>query len=363
MYFTKRSLLLVPLISVICFSLPAQNFYIPVFQDLTGQELIDSIQKKYKTFSLLTYSTCRDTLFSKIDAKNDSLECIYTGMKRFLPPGLDPTDAVLLNGQPNGINTEHAYPQSKGASGYGRSDMHILYPSRVKTNTVRSNNPFREIPDNETDIWFFNTLEMNSQPLTNKDAYSESTTTFFEPRESSKGDLARSVFYFFTLYNFDAVQADPDFFNLQKADLCSWHFKDPVDSVEWIRNFKISQYQGNLNPFVLDCSLASRLYCDNISDFCRSLSGIKSEIKNSFTCTVYPNPGNGLINLTHPYGPGKMHLKIHSVSGSTLHELTAYTDSNSVVFQLRDHIPGLYFIQFLHENAPIAHLVKYILLP
>ena len=363
MNITIRFFSFILLIAINCLNLQAQNLFIPVFPDLSGQELMDSIQKEYKSFSLLTYSTCRDTLFSKIDAKHDSLECIYTGMKRYLPPGVDPTDAVLLNGQPNGINTEHAYPQSKGASGYGRSDMHILYPARVKTNTARSNNPLKEIPDAETKIWYFNTQELSSPPLTNRDAYSESTSSFFEPRELSKGDLARSVFYFYTLYNFDAIQADPEFFNLQKADLCSWHYNDPVDSVEWLRNIKISQYQGNLNPFVLDCSLASRLYCDHISDFCRTLSDLAPEINFSSMCKVFPNPGHGMINLSHPYGSGHVRLTILSASGNMLQEGSSFSQTNSLNFVMQDQPPGLYFIQFLHEKATHAHVFKYILLP
>ncbi|HAW05426.1 MAG TPA: endonuclease I, partial [Saprospirales bacterium] len=107
----------------------AQYDHISVFSHLNGDDLYEEIVDTYKPDVVLTYGMARDTMFSKIDGVNDSLECIYTGMKRYLIPGEDPTQAVYLDGAPNGINTEHSYPQSKGASdGNARSDMHHLYP-------------------------------------------------------------------------------------------------------------------------------------------------------------------------------------------------------------------------------------------
>jgi len=295
-----------------------QYAHIPVFEQLSGKQLLDSLVVRYKSYALMSYSDCRDTLFSKIDMVNDSLECIYTGMKRYLPPGEDPTTAVLMNGQPNGINTEHAYPQSKGANGYGRSDLHHLYPTRIKANTDRMSNPMGEIKDSETRIWYYLTTELTSPPATNRDLYSESITTRFEPRESVKGDIARSIFYFYTMYRHDANSADPLFFNSQLSDLCSWHYYDPVDQKEWDRTHKIAQYQGNVNPYVLDCSLVSRAFCNNLSQECEYIT---STSKNSkilkLDVQIYPNPSTGTINIQFNDNiPNEsMDIKIYDISG------------------------------------------------
>ncbi|MFZ1705486.1 MAG: endonuclease [Saprospiraceae bacterium] len=338
----------------------AQQLHLSILPDLEGQELLDSLVSRYKTYQLLPYSICRDTLFSKIDVVQDSLECIYTGMKRYLPPGVDATEAVLLNGQANGINTEHTYPQSKGAEGYGRSDMHILYPSRVRTNSNRLNNPFGDIDDGVTQTWYYLTNEMSSPPSVNRNAYSESTSTKFEPRESVKGNIARSVFYFYTMYHGDAINADPNFFNLQVQDLCKWHFEDAVDSTEWKRTFGINEYQKNINPFVLDCSLAARTYCQNISDVCALLSDTKNEklIRSEFK--LYPNPGVELIILEHSLGSGNYAVYVNDLHGKTVSTQHGFSDQNSIQITLPYLPNGVYFIHFQHDKDAKFHVFKYI---
>lgn len=352
------------LLALFVFSQPSiqgQFQHESVFKDLRDQQLFDSLVKNYKTYSLLTYSVCRDTMFSKIDAVNDSLECIYTGMKRYIPPGADPTDAVLLNGQPNGINTEHAYPQSKGASGYGRSDMHILYPSRVRTNSNRLNNPFGEIPDQQTTTWFYLTNELSFPPVINRDAYSESTSALFEPRERVKGNIARSIFYFYTMYRTDAINADPTFFPLQVNDLCAWHFADPVDSTEWVRNQKIRSYQGNTNPFVLDCSLAARLYCPALSETCEKLVFVLDNKTDKLK--LFPNPGNGQVSIT-PVTPNSVYtLSVYTVHGRKVLSLSGMTSGTTAEIPLGDVPPGFYLIHFHDETNHFSAVFKYILTP
>lgn len=338
-----------------------QTLHEPVFKELRDQPLFDSLFSKYKSYSLLPYSICRDTLFSKIDAVNDSLECIYTGMKRYIPPGADPTEAVLLNGQPNGINTEHAYPQSKGAGDYGRSDMHILYPSRVRTNSNRSNNPFADIEDQLTTTWYYLTNELAFPPVNNRDAYSESTSTLFEPRESVKGNLARSVFYFYTMYRADAMNADPNFFNVQVNDLCRWHFNDPVDSTEWRRNQKILFYQGNVNPFVLDCSLAARLYCADISDACEKLVSVK---ENSIEdITLFPNPGDGHVTITPVSDHSICRLSVYNLQGKKIFSASASSHGKSLMFSIKNLPAGFYLFHLADESGQLSKIFRYILIP
>ena len=182
------TLLLIPMLVV------AQYDHISVFSHLNGDDLYEEIVDTYKPDVVLTYGMARDTMFSKIDGVNDSLECIYTGMKRYLIPGEDPTQAVYLDGAPNGINTEHSYPQSKGASdGNARRYMHHLYPSRSQTNNDRGSKVFDESNDFQTSIWYRNMTEQGNVPGSNIDEWSELGNNLFEPRESVKGDILKNV--------------------------------------------------------------------------------------------------------------------------------------------------------------------------
>lgn len=265
-----------------------------VFPDQEGDALMTLLVDEYKVLKELSYSKARDTMFSKVDAVDDMLTGIYTGMTLFLDPNLDPTQAVFMNGMDNGINTEHSYPRSKGAeNGNARADMHHLYPSRIKTNNARGSRKFAEINDANTQTWYRDMQELSSIPSSNIDEYSELTADAFEPRESVKGDIARSVMYFFTMYRQQAMSADPNYFESMRETLCDWHYLDPVDEVEWQRTWKIAEYQeGKANPFVLDCSLASRMYCNTISEQCQIVDVEETDLLD---WSISPNPVNDLL--------------------------------------------------------------------
>ena len=98
-----------------------------------------------------------------------------------------------MNG--SGINLEHIWPQSKGAGDGtdGQSDMHHLAPSRVDVNSMRANNPFDEIPDNQTVKWYYLEESLMSTPAMMIDSYSEADNIRFEPREDRKGDIPKFI--------------------------------------------------------------------------------------------------------------------------------------------------------------------------
>lgn len=237
-----------------------------LYPTLEGEELLQAIQADYTPNLPLSYAQARDTLYANIDSDQDSIHAIYTDFTVYLPPNQDPTAALFSAG----INTEHIYPQGRGATDGTppHRNMHNLAPARVDVNQARGNLPFAEIPDNQTDVWYVDNTMQQSIPSQNIDAYSESTNFAFEPRESVKGDMARAVFYIHAIYR-DQVQAvDATFFSEQQADLCAWHFQDPADANEKTRSQQIAAYQdGKENPFVIDCTLAQRLYCQSYDCF------------------------------------------------------------------------------------------------
>ena len=213
----------------------------------------------YKTSTTLGYTNARDTMYSVIDLHDDSLlTCVYSGFTVALDPSLDPsTDAYQ-----KGINCEHTWPQSMGADVEPqKSDMHHLFPCKDNVNSSRGNDPYAEIPDQDTDKWYRLDYYLTTIPTEYIDEYAEKendSPQSFEPRENHKGDAARAMFYFYAIYN---DVADTNFWNVQKDVLLQWHYADPVDLWEYDRSNQIATYQDDIpNPFVLDSTLAKRVW-------------------------------------------------------------------------------------------------------
>ncbi|SVE04912.1 uncharacterized protein METZ01_LOCUS457766, partial [marine metagenome] len=110
----------------------------------------------------------------------------------------------------------------------------------------------------QTTTWYWQDSQTSSMPSSNIDEYSENHGSYFEPREDQKGDIARTVFYFYTMYS---DMADVGFFEEQKEILKTWHEQDPASEEETNRTWAIAGYQQNKpNPFILDATLIERAY-------------------------------------------------------------------------------------------------------
>ena len=295
---TRRSSAAVSIL-LLCFALlPGKGIsqvHQNVFPGLTGTALLDALQANYSATGQLDYGIARDTMFLNVWRKNGKLACQYTNFEVNLPDGVDPTEFAF----DQGINTEHLYPRSKGAgSGNANADMHHLYPTRENVNSDRASNQFEDLDDNVTNTWYYlDQTRTSPPPVSERDNYSEATRSRFEPREIRKGDIARAMMYFYTIYRDEARADDPNFFFLQQETLCNWHDLDPVDQEEYIRSQKIATYQGNENPFVLDCTLASRMgYCSEVSQACRLVNNDESAFAK--TPSAFPNPTTGELILT-----------------------------------------------------------------
>ncbi len=242
-----------------------------VFPSETGETLIISLQGAYTPSSVQTIDAAQDLLFGTIDQSSngtvDGVYGVYTGF--FVPldgdPSSDPSDDVnnFPDQQTIGINVEHTWPQSKGAgSGAPQANMHHLFPTKLNVNFARASFPFGEIADGQTSVWYRDVSSTTSIPPQDIDEYSELLSgQYFEPREDHKGNVARAMFYFYTIYRSSADAADPAFFPLQKSTLRAWHDADPVDGNELARNTAVAGYQsGKTNPFIDDETLVYRAY-------------------------------------------------------------------------------------------------------
>lgn len=246
------------LIGLIALQLQAQFFVEPC---KFGQPLITALQGQYTPTNYQGYGPARDILYSQVDNVGNNLSCVYTGFTVTLDPAADPSQSAFQNGA--GLNAEHIYPQAKGAgSEPERGDMYNLYPCKVNVNSDRGNCRYNDIADSDTETWYYLGNSQSSIPSSNIDAYSERDTEDcqWEPREEMKGNIARTVFYFYATYQSTADGDDPNFFPSQKDILLQWHYQDPPDARERRRDSLIHQIQGNHNPFVLDSSLARRAF-------------------------------------------------------------------------------------------------------
>ena len=239
------------------FTVNAQTYIHP---GVYGDDLHELISNEYTTSFTLGYSSARDTMYSIIDSNEGSVSCIYTDFSVDLIPGADPSITMYEGG----INCEHSWPQSMGASSEPmKSDLHHLFPCKDNVNSSRSNNPYADIPDYLTDSWFYLDQTLNDIPAENtihnfSESYTSSNEDRFEPKENSKGDIARAMFYFNTIYS---SIADQDFFNLQKNILFEWHYNDIAIEPEINRTWIIASYQNDIpNPFVIDPTLVWRIY-------------------------------------------------------------------------------------------------------
>ena len=234
---------------------------IPLSQDVIGEglyedELIDFLRENYKTSTTLGYTDARDTMYLRIDRIDGQVKGVYTNYTVDLPDtGVDPSTHLYENG----MNCEHVWPQSLYEEGEPlKSDMHALRPCKDNVNSARGNKPFNEISDSQTITWYWQDSQTSNIPSSNIDEYSENHGTYFEPREDRKGDIARTMFYFYTMYS---EVADNDFFEEQKEVLKAWHEQDPANEDEITRTWGIAGYQQNKpNPFILDESLIWRAY-------------------------------------------------------------------------------------------------------
>lgn len=194
----------------------------------------------------LNYNEARVFMYGFIDNKQSFIECVYSGYELILPYGTKTTF-------PDPINCEHTIPQSFFKNALDKemmkTDLHHLYPVLKRWNSTRSNNPYSDIDDENTVKWMIDdTFLKNKRPTKDIDKYSEYFNKMFEPREEHKGNVARAIFYFYTVYEGDMISPietliDPD-------TLYSWHILDPVDEDELARNSMIELYQGNRNPYI-----------------------------------------------------------------------------------------------------------------
>ncbi|SET56903.1 endonuclease [Hymenobacter actinosclerus] len=228
---------------------------------LQGQNLKDWLRQNWYDGKRveLDYGTARGKMYNYVDNQDGKLVCVYSGYTETVK--LDSTNTST--GVVKQINCEHTIPQSWFDEKVRmRSDIHHLFPTYITWNSNRGSDPFAEIPDTQTQLWMRGTTSQTSIPTTNIDEYSEDTNSQFEPREDHKGNLARAIFYFYTMHQ--GQQFDPGKDVISAAadlnTLYQWHMADPVDARERERNRRVAKSQGNFNPYIAYPDLVARAW-------------------------------------------------------------------------------------------------------
>ena len=188
----------------------------------------------------LGYDGARKVLFGKLHLQQDGNQYFIKDVychKKFAGGANVRPGAIPNNNQ---INCEHTWPQSKFSSNYPKdvqkADLHHLFPTDSKANSIRGNFDFAEISQDN------GSLEDCSA---SKSGSSNSGTgdDLFEPPTEHKGNVARALFYFSVRYKIQIPRTEEEV-------LRRWHVLDPVDAAEMERNEQIFYAQANRNPFI-----------------------------------------------------------------------------------------------------------------
>lgn len=232
-----------------------------IFPELTGNQLLDSLAVHYRAQQILSYDDARDEMFTFTDNVNGVLECAYTGDLLEVPVDEDnPRDITNANGW----NTEHVWPQSRGAGvGLARNDLHHLRALRADVNTSRSNYPFVFIEEADVQLWWKDDVSQAALPAGNLSEWSRRGDAEFQVRDSQQGDIARMMFYFYLTYPEEAESVVENYFADQAEVLRSYHNQDEIDATEVQRNIRTEMVQGNLNPFIVDTTLVRRAFFED----------------------------------------------------------------------------------------------------
>ena len=354
------------LVFFLCFTtLLHAQYHTDVLSGESGSLLLTNLINNYKPLFLPDYSTAKNNMFNYVYKENDTVACVYTGLKRYLPATSDPSTIMFDNGSNVSINTEHTYPQSKTTGNAGKADLHHIYPTRAETNNDRGSIPFGEISGNNIDKWYFEENTLTSAPASNVlHLHSKiDNNILFEPKDEHKGNVARAMFYYYTMYKLNADAADPNFFNNQKAKLCQWHLDDPVDSLEWLRTTRISIYQSlKKNPFVMDCTLPQRCgYCSQTCTPPNALTDIESMGLQLFDAFPNPSSGNTIVSFEISKTQ-KIELSIYNNLGQKIENFCNrefQPGEYEFIFNSENHPSGLYFIHLSTEkNGKSASTAK-----
>ncbi|MBK6339041.1 MAG: endonuclease [Bacteroidetes bacterium] len=295
----------------------------------------------------LSYDGARGKMYGYIDInrQDSTIECIYSGFQTKHAPQVEVTEIT------DKINTEHTVPQSLFNNlAPMLDDIHHLFPVYPNHNSLRSNHPFKEIDDNTTTKWVYLTNQFTSKPA-NSELCSEFKSSQWEPRESRKGDIARAVAYFFTVY----PTAVPGGISsvMDETLLLQWNELDPVDAIERRRDSLIFKYQKNHNPYVLHPEWVIKAFGNTCA------VSVQNQLIGFNNLNLFPNPTSNKIQLSGFVEEQKqVQLDVLNIVGQLL-----YSEKIDLKYGKFEHEintssfeSGAYFIRLSDNESQVSKL-------
>jgi endonuclease I len=215
--------------STLTVSSNAPNYYSALSPSLTGQALKEALDILISSNVSVNYDWSRFTFVDQSLTDSSAVITIYP--KQNYPKA----NQVGSSQSPGYWNREHTYPQSK-IGGNALSDTHHLFADDHYTNSQRGNKKFGDVANTEA-----NRVKDSLNRLTNN----YQTSTYFEPNDEAKGEVARATLYLNTLYGYSI---DGNFQSTELAIL--WALQYPVNDWAMTRNNRIYTAQGNRNPYI-----------------------------------------------------------------------------------------------------------------
>ena len=216
------------------------------------QTLKEQLKELYEDHITRNYKDSRLQMYGHTDCEYGALRLIYDTEVFSFNCGVEYIPSADF------VNAEHVVPQSFFNKDTPMvSDLHHLLSSPSKINNCRSNYKFEQFDYSKCEKWCNDNVCTKTAPSDDlKDKYScLSSSTTFLPRLEDRGEIARAVLYFYTVYPTYDLSRVGDVETFKK-----WNRDYPPSAFEIARNNAINRTQGNRNPFIDDPSLADKVW-------------------------------------------------------------------------------------------------------
>lgn len=258
------------------------------------------------------------------------------------------------------IEREHVWPKSQGfdseGAGGARGDPMHLMAANGTANGDHSNHPYGYVDKTKTYKDDGNTHSNITGNLTGKSKTLGGSGTVFEPQDSDKGDIARSIFYMAARYNkydgetsFDTNDPNLGLVNqvVEKSsyttttastvgemgilqDLLEWNRLDPPDEFEIHRNNLLhTNFTSNRNPFIDFPEWAEYIWGKSVDgSYSSSSTGYatpSSDNINTFSGGVIPPTPTPTVNSV-TISPNSLNLDLHNHATDTLTATVSVSD-------------------------------------
>lgn len=275
----------------------------------------------------------------------------------YLMYGFDDTDGVLntdltRNKNSNGgastdWNREHTYAKSLGTPALGTSgpgaDAHMLRACDVSRNSQRGSLKFIDGTGTSHAVgggWY--------------------------PGDQWKGDIARMMMYMYLRYGSrclpinvgigTSVTIDPDMIDL----FLQWNIDDPVSTYEVTRNDYLGSTsntygQGNRNPFIDEPYFATLIWGGGDAEDIWGIYNVSlDEIQLNSLISVYPNPSNGIVNVTVDEQLSLQNVSVYSTTGHLVFTSDSFDENKTFISDLEG---GFYLVKITTDKGVLTEKI------